>query len=82
VTTRWRSLPEMLPPNYPGFVDSQSPKQIAAALILLMNERSGEMMRENFLARFTIECHLENLARAFHSLETAALAWQPVAQDS
>ena len=32
VTTRWRSLPEMLPPNYPGLVDSQSPEQIAAAL--------------------------------------------------
>jgi glycosyltransferase involved in cell wall biosynthesis len=45
VTTRWRSLPEMLPPNYPGLVDSQSPEQIAAALILLMNERSGETAR-------------------------------------
>ena len=35
VTTRWRSLPEMLPLNYPGLVDSQSPEQIAAALIRL-----------------------------------------------
>jgi glycosyltransferase involved in cell wall biosynthesis len=70
VTTRWRSLPEMLPPNYPGLVDSQSPDQIAAALIRLMNEKSGETARENFLGRFTLECHLENLARAFHSLET------------
>jgi len=46
VTTRWRSLPEMLPPNYPGLVDSQSPEQIAAALLRLMNERSGETARE------------------------------------
>jgi glycosyltransferase involved in cell wall biosynthesis len=82
VTTRWRSLPEMLPLNYPGLVDSQSPEPITAALIRLMNERSGETMRENFLGRFTIECHLENLAKAFHSLETAALAWPPVAQNS
>ena len=82
VTTRWRSLPEMLPPNYPGLVDSQSPEQIAAALILLMNERAGETARENFLGRFTIECHLENLAKAFHSLETAAPAGEPTAQNS
>jgi glycosyltransferase involved in cell wall biosynthesis len=82
VTTRWRSLPEMLPPNYPGLVDSQSPEQIAAALLRLMSERSGETARENFLGRFTIECHLENLARAFHSLETAAEAWLPGTHNS
>jgi len=82
VTTRWRSLPEMLPPDYPGLVDSQSPEQVAAALIRLMSERSGETARENFLGRFTIEGHLGNLARAFHSLETAIPAGPPVAQNS
>ncbi len=82
VTTRWRSLSEMLPLNYPGLVDSQSPEQIAAALLRLVNERSGETMRENFLRRFAIEGHLENLARAFHSLETAAPAWPLAAQNS
>jgi hypothetical protein len=72
----------MLPPNYPGLVDSQSPEQIAAALLRLMNERSGDAARENFLGRFTIEGHLENLARAFHSLETAAPAWPLAARNS
>ena len=69
VTTRWRSLPEMLPPDYPGLVDPQSPEQTAAGLIRLMNERFGETMRENFLDRFTLERHLENLARAFQGVE-------------
>jgi glycosyltransferase involved in cell wall biosynthesis len=69
VTTRWRSLPEMLPPDYPGLVDPQSPEQVAAGLIRLMDEKSGEAMRENFLGRFTLERHLENLARAFHEVE-------------
>ncbi len=72
VTTRWRSLPEMLPPDYPGLIDSQSPEQVAAALLKLMSERSGEAVRENFLARFTVERHLENLARAMRSVETPA----------
>ncbi len=69
VTTRWRSLPEMLPPDYPGLVDPQSAEQVAAGLIRLMNDRSGEAMRDNFLGRFTLERHLENLARAFHEVE-------------
>ena len=69
VTTRWRSLPEMLPPDYPGLVDPQSPEQVAAGLIRLMDEKSGEAMRDNFLGRFTLERHLENLARAFHGVE-------------
>ena len=69
VTTRWRSLPEMLPPDYPGLVDPQSPEQVAAGLIRLMSEKSGEAMRDNFLGRFTLERHLENLARAFHGVE-------------
>jgi glycosyltransferase involved in cell wall biosynthesis len=69
VTTRWRSLPEMLPPDYIGLVDPQSPEQVAAGLIRLMDEKSGEAMRDNFLGRFTLERHLENLAGAFHSVE-------------
>jgi glycosyltransferase involved in cell wall biosynthesis len=82
VTTRWRSMPEMLPPNYPGLVDSQAPEQIAAALIRLMSEKTGETARENFLGRFTIDCHLDNLARAIHSLETAEPGGPPGAQNS
>jgi glycosyltransferase involved in cell wall biosynthesis len=70
VTTRWRSIPEIMPPDYPGLVDTQSPEQVAAALIKLASERSGESLRENFLARFTIERHLENLAQAIRSVET------------
>jgi hypothetical protein len=42
---------------------------VAAGLIRLINDRSGETMRENFLGRFTLERHLENLARAFHGVE-------------
>ena len=32
VATRWRSIPEILPPDYPGLVDPKSPSQIAEAL--------------------------------------------------
>ena len=29
LTTRWRSLPELFPANYPGLVNVRSPEQIA-----------------------------------------------------
>ena len=32
ITTRWRSLPEMLPPDYPGLIADQNPAVLAAVL--------------------------------------------------
>jgi glycosyltransferase involved in cell wall biosynthesis len=69
VTTRWRSIPEIMPPDYPGLVDVRSPEQVAGALIRLMSERSGELMRNNFITRFTLERHLADLAAAIRSVE-------------
>jgi glycosyltransferase involved in cell wall biosynthesis len=70
VTTRWRSLPEMLPANYSGIIGGQSPEETATALLDLLALDTGENLRENFLNRFTIERHLAGLAEAIHSVET------------
>jgi glycosyltransferase involved in cell wall biosynthesis len=69
VTTRWRSLPEMLPAGYCGLVATQSPTEIANGLLALLTGENGENLRENFLSRFTIEQHLAGMAGAFRSLE-------------
>lgn len=69
VATRWRSLPEMFPPDYPGIVLSQSPREIAAALFILAAQRTGEQLRQNFLQHFTVDCYLKNLARTIHGVE-------------
>lgn len=68
ITTRWRSLPEILPPDYPGFVDPKSPAQIAAALRRLTGMDLAESLREMFARRFTLECHLTRLAEAIRSV--------------
>jgi glycosyltransferase involved in cell wall biosynthesis len=83
VTTRWRSIPEMFPPGYPGLVADQSTEPIANALLALMTQENGEYLREHFLSRFTIERHLTNLAEALRSVETAepTPALQPAAQN-
>jgi len=68
LTTRWRSLPEILPPNYTGLVEVHSPGQVADGLLALMT-KDGETLRESFLKRFTLDKYLSSLAAAFHSIE-------------
>ena len=70
VTTRWRSLPEMLPPDYPGLVAGQEPLALAAAILVVLAQKNGEQLRGNFTARFTLERHLTDLAAALRSVET------------
>jgi glycosyltransferase involved in cell wall biosynthesis len=69
VTTRWRSLPEMLPPNYPGLSTGQDPDEIAATIIQVLAETSGKQLRQHFCERFTLERHLADLAAAIRSVE-------------
>jgi glycosyltransferase involved in cell wall biosynthesis len=69
VTTQWRSLPEMLPADYPGLVPIRSPREIGKALLNLMAQESGESLRTIFLQRFTLERHLAALAEAITSIQ-------------
>ncbi len=70
ITTRWRSVPEMLPPDYPGLVDPKSPEQIAAALPLIAASDFAGPLREIFMRRFTLDQHLNNMAAAIRGVET------------
>jgi glycosyltransferase involved in cell wall biosynthesis len=69
LTTRWRSLPELFPANYPGLVDIRSPEQIANVMPALMTGEAGDGFREIFIRNFTLERHLAGLADAFQKLE-------------
>jgi glycosyltransferase involved in cell wall biosynthesis len=72
ITTRWRSIPELLPQDYPGFVDIRSPRQIAERLqALLTRAISGEDLRQIFLRSFTLQHHLAGLAGAIRSTDSA-----------
>jgi glycosyltransferase involved in cell wall biosynthesis len=77
ITTRWRSLSEMLPVDYPGLVSIKSPDKIAAALLNVMTQETGESFRQMFLARFTLDAHLTKLAEAIISVEQPLPAEQP-----
>jgi glycosyltransferase involved in cell wall biosynthesis len=62
VTTRWRAIPEILPPDYPGFVAPRSPDQVAAKLIAATDE-DGTGLRDLYLAQYTLEKHFEGLRK-------------------
>lgn len=64
ITTRWRSIPEMLPGNYPGLVDVNAPDQIAAALKTMAGSDYSSALRQRFLSRFTLDQHLAQMAEA------------------
>lgn len=69
LTTRWRSIPELFPANYPGLVDICSPEQIARAVLALLSSETGEGFHDSFLRNFTLERHLTGLAEAFKQVE-------------
>jgi len=69
VTTKWRSIPEMLPAGYPALVDAQSPRQVAAALRVLLADNPSRALREHFLRHYTLEEHLRGMAEAIRSVE-------------
>ena len=69
LTTRWRSIPEWFPANYPGLVDIRSPEQVANVMLTLMALDPSYGLRENFLKNFTVEQYLNGMAEALARLE-------------
>ncbi len=78
VTTRWRSLSEMMPADYAGLVPVRSPEKVAGAMLELLTQESGENFRQLFLSRYTLEAHLNKLAEAIRSVEQPASALEPL----
>jgi glycosyltransferase involved in cell wall biosynthesis len=69
LATKWRALPEILPPSYPGFVPPRDAAAIAATLPKLFVYDSAPL-REWFLERFTESSHLAALRTAILRLST------------
>lgn len=69
VTTRWRGIPEMLPPDYAGLVEPKDPAAAGIALRHVARTEDGLRFRQASLERFSLDAHLERLARAIRSVE-------------
>ena len=77
ITTRWRSIPELLPEDYPGFVEIRSPVQVADKLRSFPTLDLAASLRRRFVDHFTFERHLAGLAAAFRTLEDTELEPEP-----
>jgi glycosyltransferase involved in cell wall biosynthesis len=71
IASNWRSIPELMPPGYRSLIPPRDPEAIAKAILDWLLCESIGPLREHFLSRFTLECHLTNLAEAIRSVETA-----------
>jgi glycosyltransferase involved in cell wall biosynthesis len=69
VTTRWRAIPGMLPPNDVWFVEPKMPSGLSAAIeAATAAPGPAGAMRKHYLANFTRERHLAAIAEALLSL--------------
>lgn len=64
VTTRWRTVPELLPDDFCGFVPIQSPAAVAEALGAAMLQDNFAAMRRHFLENYTAASHIRRLVAA------------------
>lgn len=71
VTTRWRSIPEMLPEAYPGLVDPHAPQAISVALETALRAKTSPGLRSRFLERFTQAHYIRNMKNALIKLLSA-----------
>jgi glycosyltransferase involved in cell wall biosynthesis len=67
ITTRWRTIPELLPPQYFGLVNPRSPGQIAAAMENVLHQNYDPRLRMRFLAHYTIHQLRENMKTVLQS---------------
>jgi glycosyltransferase involved in cell wall biosynthesis len=72
VATRWRSIPELFPPEYPGLVEIRSPAGIGEAINRVVFQPTSQGLRDLFVQNFSLPRHLTNLAEALISVERAA----------
>lgn len=68
VTTRWRTIPELLPGTASVVVDIQSPQQIADGLISLLEQEYDPALRRRFLEHYTDAQFSQNVVRALRTL--------------
>lgn len=64
VTTRWRAIPDLLPNDYPGWVEPNKPADLAAAIAAAVTDPAIGQNRSYYLKHYTHEKFGRNLARA------------------
>ena len=67
VTTRWRSIPEYFPADYPGLCIPRDVPALATALHVVVQGVDGRRLRREYERRFAVGPHLSALAAAIRT---------------
>ena len=67
VTTRWRSIPEYFPADYPGLCIPRDVPALARALHAVVERVDGRTLRREYEQRFAVGPHLSALAAAIRA---------------
>lgn len=67
VTTKWRGIPELLPPDSLSPCEIQSPVQIAELLLEAATVANFQSYRDEYLKRFTCDVFVQEMEAAFQS---------------
>ena len=68
VTTRWRAIPDLLPDDHRGFVESDDPADLAATIAAAVAHPPERKHRAYFLEHYTAEHFGRNIAQALRDL--------------
>jgi glycosyltransferase involved in cell wall biosynthesis len=69
IASRWRTVPELFPQDYPWLVEPQSPQQIADALLGLLRVGYDPGQRKRFLDHYTISRFAGRMTEALSAVE-------------
>jgi glycosyltransferase involved in cell wall biosynthesis len=70
ITTRWRTIPELLPPGYHGIVPPKSPEKIAQVMLRHLQGEYDPGLRAWFLDHFTERQYTDQMVIALRSVDT------------
>jgi glycosyltransferase involved in cell wall biosynthesis len=68
ITTRWRTIPELLPPGYDGIVPPKSPDRIAPVMLEYLRRAYDPGLRAWFLDHFTERQYADKMSSALQSV--------------
>ncbi len=66
VTTNWRTVPELLPSDYPGIVRPRSPRELADKLFEMVARPHDPGLRSRFLECYTVGRFADNIRKVLN----------------
>jgi glycosyltransferase involved in cell wall biosynthesis len=74
IATRWRNIPELLPPGHPTLVNPKDPADVANAIQRLFQRYHGDRLRRHYEQFHSVEGFREKVTVALLDLEPARTA--------